>query len=392
MNNNMSTLVLWMSFLLLFLLGSGCKKIDDITQTLRDTNEILEDALVNLGGNAENFEQIVQDAIDEIEDQEVKRQLDAILDNAIVKVSAEVKCNIQFTVDFLKAEIRGIIADLLEKPRPIKEPRVCTLSPVAIDMNLPPNLRNSVCLSGYFLNEEFENYKLYLENEYGSRINVTGSLSANGNSGFKLFINLGGNGVPINNTSKRLVLEWKGDLISTVEIIQKEPEKCELRERSLTGLPKLILYPVHKVNPWSNTLGDKEFHGNGPCTRGWVSVYTRNNGTELWAKSFVQMWECPDDFGLTNEDYTYGDITKDVKLTTVDAGWRIKVIKGTTRDDFQNIDNNHNLSETISGGGPVNSYYIIGDTGGNDLGESRVEVSFKAIKVTLEEIGDCIPN
>jgi len=40
----------------------------------------------------------------------------------------------------------------------------------------------------------------------------------------------------------------------------------------------------------------------------------------------------------------------------------------------------------------VLNYLIQGDTDGDDLGSSRIEITFKSIKVTLEEIGDCIRN
>jgi hypothetical protein len=144
--------------------------------------------------------------------------------------------------------------------------------------------------------------------------------------------------------------------------------------------------------PWKDKLGDLEFAGNGPCTRGTVSIFTRDNGKELWARGFVRMWECPDDYSQIKSDYTYGDKQQEIKLVDADLGWRIKMIKETTNASFQNIDKDANTTENISGSGPVSNYKILGDASGNDLGSSRVEISFKSIKVTLEELGDCIQN
>jgi len=154
----------------------------------------------------------------------------------------------------------------------------------------------------------------------------------------------------------------------------------------------MILNPVHKISPWKNKKGDNEFNDNGPCTKGNVEIYTKNNGTELWATGFVRMWECPDDFSKIKNDYTYGDTRVSLKLATMDSGWRIKTIKESLNDQFQNIDRTEDRTETFSGGGPVSQYLVQGDMSGDDLGSSRVEVFFKTIKVTLEEIGDCVRN
>lgn len=125
--------------------------------------------------------------------------------------------------------------------------------------------------------------------------------------------------------------------------------------------------------------------------KGWVSLHTKNNGKELWAESFFEMWECPDNLDKINGDKTYGSIRKKTKLTTVDNGWYIKTIKDATVDRFQYIDKARE-TENVSGGGPVLNYKILGDTNGHDLGSSYIEITFKPIAVTLEKTGDCIRN
>ena len=256
-------------------------------------------------------------------------------------------------------------------------------------MNRPANQRNLITLTGYFLNEDFRKYKLFLFNQNGSSSNRTSSLSAS--TDFKLLVNLGSSGITLNENSAKLVLKWNNIIISEIPVLQRQPEPCRVREREFTGLPTMVLYPEHKKDPRiDKPKGDKEFQGHGPCTTGNVSIFTRNNETELWARAFVRMWECPDDLTKMRYDFTYGDKTLEMKLVTADAGWRIKMIKETTHVYFQNIDRNADRTETISGSGPVLRYLIQGDTSGDDLGSSRVEITFKPIKVTLEEVGDCI--
>ncbi len=389
--------LLWL--LVFILLGvNSCdviKKVADefgdiVTNMGNDTNQILDQAINDLNGNAENYGQIMQEAIDQIDNQDIKAQLQDALDNAIVTASTEIKCNIQFTADYLVKRIRAIKAEFNGTAPPAEEPRVCTVIPSAVDMNRPASQRNLVTITGYFLNEDFRKYKLFHYTINGSRSNKTSSLSIS--TDFKLIVNLGSSGITLTDNSGKLVLMWNDILVSEIPIIQHQPEPCQIRERTLTGLPKMVLYPQHKKDPRINKKGDKEFSGHGPCTTVSVSIFTRNNGTELWATAFVRMWECPDDLSKSRSDHTYGDRTKKIKLTTVDAGWRIKTIKEPLNDYFQNIDKNADRTESISGSGPVSSYKIQGDTSGDDLGSSRVEITFKSIKLTLEELGDCIQN
>ena len=379
-----------------FIFFGSCKVIkkiadeygDILTNATNDINQILDRATSDLNSNASNYGNIMQEAINSITDADIKAQLQDALDNAIVTTSTEIRCNIQFTGDYLIKRIRAIKAAYNNAPVPVEVPRFCTIIPSAINMNQPANQRNLVTLTGYFLNESFNKYRLVLYNKNGSTSNRTSSLSAS--TDFKLLINLGSGGITLNENSAKLVLLWNNNVLSEIPVLQRQPEPCRIREREFSGLPRMVLYPEHKRDPRINKKGDKEFQGHGPCTTGNVLIFTRNDGKELWARAFVRMWECPDDLTRSRSDHTYGDKTLEMKLVNADAGWRIKMIKEATSDNFQNIDRNADRTERISGSGPVSSYLIQGDTSGDDLGSSRVEISFKPIKVTLEEIGDCI--
>ncbi len=286
--------------------------------------------------------------------------------------------------------IKAIKANVNNTTVPIEEPKICTLIPALIEMKLPANQRNSVMITGYFLKEDFSKYRLYLEQRNGQRLDKTNSLTVS--SDFKLIINLGSSGITLDNNSNKLVLVWSNNVVTEIPVVQKQLEPCKIWEKTLTGLPQMVIYPEHKPLPWNGNKGDIEFDGHGPCTTGSISIFTRNNNTELWARASIQMWECPDNLGYSQSDYTYGDKTMELKLATVDTGWRIKLIKESMNDSFQNIDRQADRTESFSGSGPVSSYLIQGDMGGDDLGSSRIEVTFKSIKVTLEELGECIRN
>ncbi|WP_340198564.1 hypothetical protein [Ascidiimonas sp. W6] len=362
--------------------------ITDTISILDNTNKILDKAVNDLAGNSENFNSIIQEAIDDIKDAHIKEQLNDALFIATNNVSAELKCTIQFTADFLIKKIRIIKAEYNDEPIPLQEPMICVIHPDGVDMNLPPNLRNNITISGYFLKENYRNFELYHYASNGIKTNKTSHLSMS--TDYKLKINLGSNGITLNENSSKLVLELEDDIVSEIVVLQVQPEPCETKTWSYTNLSNLVVYPVHKRFP-GKRKGDNDFDDNGPCVTGDVSVFTKNNGRELWAYSWVQMWECPDNLSKSRSDYTYGNASKEMKLATVEEGFRIQRINIATTSSFQYIDKDHS-TESISGSGPVSQYRIHGDTEGSDLGASRVEISFKSISVSLIELGDCISN
>ena len=390
-------LILLLSFLSLIscdaLKRIASDALDVVTNIGNDANQTLDQAINDLNGNAANYADIMQEAINKIDNQEIKNQLENALDAAnhiVASSGTEIRCSIQFTADYLIKRLNSIKASILGTPIPEVEPEICNVTPSVIDMNRPVNQRNSIAITGYFMNENFRAYQLYLYNLNGSSQNKTSSLSVS--SDFKLIINLGNNGITLSDQSQKLVLKWKTFVLTEIPIIQAEPEPCNIRDRTLNNLPSLVVYPDHEICPWNNKKGDLEFNGNGPCTTGHVSLFTRNAGRELWARARVLMWECPDDITKYKHDYTYGSKTKEIKLRTVDHGWKIKSINVSTFDQFQDIDKHPDRTYSLAGGGPVLNYLINGDFYGDDLGKSRVEISFKTIRVTLEEIGACISN
>lgn len=395
---------------------SGCGFFNRINNSLDNAVQVLDKATNKLNANAGNFTSIMQEAIDKISDNDIKNQLQDALDNAIVTTSTEVRCDIQFTGDYLKKQLKIIKARLTHSTIPASFPVTCNVTPTSIDMNRPPNNRNQVSITGYFLNENFSAYQLWLYSAGTSGAPGSGLPGAPGASGsngapktgrtlaktnvtrhlslstdFKLIINLGNNGIRLNEKSNKLRLLWNGKLVTEILMIQPVKEPCQLREYTLTDLPKMPLVPKHKAYG-SNPKGNKEFSGNGPCVSGSTQIYTKKNGRELWAWSFVQMWECRDNFDNFNYDYTYGSIERNIKLKTVDNGWYIKTIKDATTDNMRYIDESSSRNDNIAGSGPVANYFIIGDTPGDDLGSSRVDITFKPIAVTLEKLSDCIRN
>jgi len=227
--------LLLLSFLCLLPLNSCRKALGDLANIAANgTNSIvgtLDKVANDLNANASNFNSIIEEAIAEIEDQDIKNDLELLLNNAITLVGTEIRCNIQFTIDYLLKGINSIKANLLEEESPTIRPVVCAVIPESINMKLKPNDRDEIIVTGYFFKEGSSNFKLYHYSIHGTEREVSSKISSI--TDFKLLINLGRNGVSLNDSSDKLVLKWNDDIISEIPIIQPHLEPCKLRSRSI---------------------------------------------------------------------------------------------------------------------------------------------------------------
>ena len=101
-------------------------------------------------------------------------------------------------------------------------PYFCNANPPQIDMSLPPDRRSSIIIYGY--NMDPENVRVILVNNNGQETDVTTNSSGVSNladpSPYKLTLNLGGNGVALNSTSKLLRFQLTDTEAQTLNVIQ----------------------------------------------------------------------------------------------------------------------------------------------------------------------------
>ena len=360
--------------------------LDRILTDVNKTEDILANAIERLDGEAGNWRAIVQETIDQLPDAQraLKEDIRSLLADGIGLVGVEARCNVTFVGAFLAEGLKGLLADLQGETAPPPRPMICLVNPSILDLNLGPNQRNTINVFGYF----FRNQSLRLQH-----VQASGTTDAtpqlNLVSDFQLTVNLGNQGLRVGETSRRVVLKNGSETLTSIAVVQRVPEKCKLRPRNFTGA-SLRVVPQRKTNPWAKKRGDGEFDGNGPCIRANTSVFVRN-GRELWARAFVQAWECPDDLGRTKKDYTYGDRTIEQRLFTLDAGWRVRRILSPRFSRLEYIDEEES-DESVRGDGAVSTWLIRGDTGGSDLGRTAVTVNYANIRVEQEEVGDCVRN
>lgn len=370
----------------IIVLYSGCDAINKLKGTIDDHANQVETILTNaedaLQANAENWESILRNALADLpNDQErVKQDLQLLIQRGIAHVGIELRCNISFMGDMLTQGLRRIKASFLGQTPPPVQAFICDMSPEAVDMNRPPNTRNSAIVTGY--NLDVSNVKMFHVANSGSRSDVTRFLSVT--SPFKLVINLGSNGLVLNNNSGKIQIDIGKGEIREIPIIQKLPEICKESDRSF-NVSNIKVIPT-------KTRGDREYNDHGPCIRSNAEIFTSHNGTRLNARIWVKAWECPNDMGRINGDKSTAErtITRQLNIS-LPSGYRIERILSPTRSTLSFIDQDHKINR-VADSGLVREWIVIGDTGGDDIGETSVEVNFNPIRVKIKETGGCLSS
>lgn len=365
---------------------SGCGWWDTLEDSvefsereLLNVEDILNRAIADIDANSENWQRILQTALDEVGDTErqVRQDLEELMQRGIHTAGLEARCDISYLGDMLVEGLQRIRATVLNEPPPPVRAVVCDASPSAIDMNLDPNRRNNVEVYGY--NLDLESLKLYHVLESG-QVNETTNFTIT--SPFKRIINLGSNGIALVPQSVKLRMDLGNGENRDVPVIQKWPDVCTTRDLN-TSSASIQVIPTH-VGP-----GDKDFHGNGPCTQATAQIYTANNGTELRAHIGVDMWECPNDMTLIHEDYTEGIKTEDRVLFTTEHDEEIIEIRTPTSASLEFISDGY-APGSKSDTGLVMRWDILGDTKSDDVGKSYVTVTLNSVHLVLRKKLDCV--
>ena len=380
------------SIIIIVFVLSGCAAIKQFFESaIREynrTNNILETTVSQLGAQSNNWRYLLESAINDLPffELKIKNDLRELIHSAEMIAGAEIRCTEEYTVNMLIFKIKEILAVRNHQPLPVPVPKVCSFTPLYIDMGDPIALTRPVTISGYsFLSG---NFKLYHCLTTGSNIDVTSYMTVN--TDYTMTVDIPR--IPFGTQSQFLKITSGTDNFFSINITQAPPPICDKRSEDITLTP-VILIADHKKHPNASRKGDAEFDGNGPCMKMWVRLYLKNNNTEIWYDAYIKAFECHDDLDHCCYDYTYGDVTKSGYLKTVNPGWKINRILSSTYCYFEYIDSNTD-PETKTGEAPVLNWQIIGDTGGDDInGDTRVTIEFRPLPVELiQTTGGCVPN
>jgi hypothetical protein len=359
------------------------RNVDQLVNEYMNTESILDRARVDLTANSENWQQILQHAIDKIDPAEtqVRQDLQNLLQRGVENAGLTFMCNISYLRDMLLRGLDNIIAKMKGQPVTAQTGVVCDASPDAIDMNLDANHRNVVDVYGYNLDDTA--LRLFLVKTSG-QTNVTSDFSLV--SPFKRVINLGANGIQLNAQSQALRIELSGGEIRQIPVIQAYPPICKTDDFQIPT-QSIKVTPTNRVGN-----GDKDFDGHGPCIRAAARIYLPGDGTQLRGAVTVDAWECPDDMNKIRKDYTEATGAEDRVLYTPPAGWKIDRIFEPVSAQLEYIDHDTDKDDEKADTGLVMNWRIRGDTDGDDVGRTFVQVDFNKIHLTTREAGNCVTD
>lgn len=131
--------------------------------------------------------------------------------------------------------------------------------------------------------------------------------------------------------------------------------------------------------------GDRDFKGHGPDVTANASLEIKNSNKEVWVNLYLHAKE-------TRSDWTEARGTWSRHLWTVPSGYTIVNIISHRSSNASYRDDDHALDRpAVRGGSLVRKFEIMGDTGGNDVGNCTTDdvymnVYFNPIKVKTQEI------
>lgn len=368
----------WGSLLLVTMLTTGCGALQSIRETAEDvtgaTVSTLNGAIDALERNSASWQTVLQDAMAELtEDAQstVRNELSTLLARSVAATGTELRCNIDFIGTRVRQALQRIRARLLGQELPPPEPALCAVVPPAIDMALEPERRNRLEFFGYDFDTTPITVRLH---DQTSTIDVSSHLDRL--THYHMTLNLGANGVPLSSASNRITLEWEGEQISSIPVIQPVTPVCREQTVEYARTTYLSFTPPH------TGMGDREYAGHGPEV--WATARWELVGDQVSVRLWMKAQE-------TRSDWTTAEGVRVEPYYTAPPGWRIERVVGDVESSAHYVDTDHNL-DRVGGGpsGPVKEFVFRGDRRGDDAGTyTGVDVYFNPLTVELVEVGDC---
>jgi len=254
---------------------------------------------------------------------------------------------------------------------PPVEPSFCDANPAAVDASRVRGDLKFIEFFGYNF-DTTPPIQVFLQNGT-QQVDVTNFLDKP--SHYHMTLKFGANGVQLSSSSERFSVQWNGNVISTIGIIQPTTPICATRVATFT--PGGIDYiPPH-------TKGDSDFAGHGPHVTAQVSL--SNFSSHITAN--IQMTAVE-----TDSDYTTATGSMSKEIFAPDPGWRVEKILGTPTANFSYTDTNTTPDTfQIGGDSPVSTFTFVGDTDGDEAGtRTKVTVAFNTLRLLEVQTGNCV--
>ena len=309
----------------------------------------------------------------------VKQDVKEILNQTIKSGGVEIKCGLKYLSKSLDDKLSNVLLKVQGKKLNPLVPESCISTPINIDMNLSEADRNSVVFDGYNFSSEIAP-KLYLVSKTSEGITKTDVSSAlTINSDYYVTANLASNGIKIDTNSAEIELNWEGRRIGAVAILAKSVSYCQR---------KVYVHPPYQTG-WYIPLqikGDKEFNGSGPIFHTIIDLVVKENIL------FLNVWARATEIYTSGTDESTAFNTWSDKVFQPEEGWIIEKILSSARIDREIVDSNGTLDNEIPGG-PAEVFFkatVIGDTEGDDIGETGIKLDVNPIRVQLLQVSNCV--
>jgi hypothetical protein len=375
---------LWTAVLAILLLNflSGCglgKIINFGTDTRTETLNTLNDAITALQSQSADWQQVLKDTVAKLTkdaQSSIRNEVSNLISRTTAQAGVELRCDADFVRERIREELVRLKAKFMGQPEPAVDPAFCQVVPLAVDRELIPDRLKQLEFYGYNF-PQANGLGVFLEGAGGQRMNVTSKLDKP--TTYAMTLKFGANGVPLDNSSARLVLEWGGKQVSSVAVIQPTTPVCTSKIQTVSP------GTIGPFVPRKIGTGDNDFDGNGPSVNADVSLIQTPQA--LSARVHMHARE-------TTSDWTEVDGWQTYQLYAPEPGWRIDQVIGKTSSSHHYVDSNQTEDSFDLGTGElVRRFVYVGDTDGDEAGtRTGVRVTFNDIHLVLVQTANCVPD
>lgn len=202
---------------LMLLLSLRC---GTLTDPVKEAVAAIDRAMWMVQNESKDWRQILSETEDKLASDAqsmMVNEVNSAFDRAIGTVGTEFKCDTDFVEDRLVQDLARIKAELLNEPVPDKEPAICLVDPMSVDVSLVPERLKWVEIYGY----DFDTTDVQLVLREGDRyVDVTASCLGKPTH-YHMTIDLISEGCELTQASSGFfVLKWNDQEISSIKISQ----------------------------------------------------------------------------------------------------------------------------------------------------------------------------
>jgi hypothetical protein len=342
-----------LGILILLLLLSGCVKVPvkEVTNSVDNAVAVLDKGISKLEGQSVTWQRVLEETRDELIEEgqsTLANEVSNVLSAAIDDVGIEARCYTDFLQDRVREDLIRIRARLTGEEL-ILTPVFCNPNPKDVEYALVREGRlNSVVLSGY--NLDVANVKVSLVDQQGKKTDATRYLA--NPTQYLLTLNLGGNGVPLQASSDKLVFVLGNNEIRSINVIQPVVPSLKL-QRWPGSTSEAAAHPAARVEVpigWKILGGGARVNWTGAgnlltasypeSLRVWVAESKDHRDSDpasidVWA---IAVWDPEDQWDVRIFPHTSEKTSHPSATVLVDSGYLMT--GGGARVDYGDGDGN----------------------------------------------------